>query len=68
MIAQATQAAPARPCVLFVYTDDVDSVYRAALGAGAASMLDPTDQAWGRGSAIHDPWDNRWWVATRSAT
>ena len=69
MIAQATESAPARPCVLFVFTDDVDGVYNAALRAGAASIVAPMDQPSGiRESAFYDPWDNRWWVARPSAS
>lgn len=69
MIAQATESAPARPCVVFVFTDDVDSVHKTALGAGAASILAPADQPSGmRESAFYDPWDNRWWVARASAS
>jgi len=65
MVSDAGEAFPARPCVLFVYVDDVDSTHRAALVAGATSILEPSDQPWGdRVGGFHDPFDNRWWVAT----
>ena len=65
MISQASETMPARPCVLFVYTDDVVATYQAALSAGAVSIIEPTDQPWGdRVSGFNDPWNNRWWVAT----
>ncbi len=65
MVSDASEAFPARPCVLFVYTDDVDATYRAALAAGSTSILEPSDQPWGdRVGGFHDPFDNRWWVAT----
>lgn len=65
MVSDASEAFPARPCVLFVYVDDVDSTHRAALVAGATSILEPSDQPWGdRVGGFHDPFDNRWWVAT----
>ena len=65
MLSDASGAYPARPCVLFAYTDDVDETYRAALAAGAVSILEPTNQPWGdRVGGFHDPFDNRWWIAT----
>jgi PhnB protein len=43
----------------------VDATYRAALAAGATSILEPTEQSWGdRTCGFVDPFDNRWWVAT----
>jgi len=65
MLSEASEAYPARPCVHFVYVDDVDATYRAGLAAGATSILAPTDQSWGdRCCGFVDPFDNRWWVAT----
>ncbi len=65
MLSEASGAYPARPCGLFAYTDDVDATCRAALAAGATSIREPTDQPWGdRVGGFHDPFDNRWWVAT----
>ena len=64
MLSEASEAYPARPCVLFAYTDDVDVTYRAALVAGATAILEPTNQPWGdRVGGFLDPFDNRWWVA-----
>lgn len=72
MIAQSTESAPARPCVLFVFAENADAVYAAALAAGATSLDAPRAKPWGpdqpaqrlRESAFYDPWGNRWWVAT----
>jgi PhnB protein len=65
MISDASSAYPARPSVLFAYTGDVDETYRTALAAGVTSILEPTDQPWGdRVGGFHDPFGNRWWVAT----
>ena len=47
MLSEASQQYPARPCVHFVYVPDVDATYRAALAAGATSILEPTEQSWG---------------------
>jgi PhnB protein len=46
----------------------VDFVVQKAVAAGATLILEPTDQPWGdRVGGFHDPFDNRWWVATRLA-
>jgi PhnB protein len=68
MLSEASEAYPARPCVHFVYVPDVDATYRAALAAGATSILEPTEQSWGdRVCGFVDPFDNRWWVGNPSA-
>ena len=65
MLSEASEQYPARPCVHYVYVPDVDATYRAALMAGATSILEPTEQSWSdRTCGIVDPFDNRWWVAT----
>jgi PhnB protein len=65
MISDASEAYPARPSVMFAYTGGVDETCRTARAAGAASILEPTDQPWGdRVGGFYDPFGNRWWVAT----
>lgn len=66
MLSEASPAYPPRPSVNFVYVADVDAVFRKALARGATAILAPTMQPWGdRAAGFHDPFDNRWWVATR---
>jgi PhnB protein len=65
MISEASDRYPARPCVHFVYVDDVDDVFDRAVTNGASALLVPTDQSWGdRVSGVTDHFDNRWWIAT----
>jgi PhnB protein len=65
MLSNATPEFPARPCINFVYIDDVDCVFRKATRAGARTIVEPSEQAWSdRVGGFHDPFDNRWWVAT----
>ena len=65
MLSDATPDHPARPCVNFVYVVDVDAVYRKAVAAAASPIVDPSEQPWGdRVGGFHDPFDNRWWVAS----
>ena len=66
MLSEASSAYPPRPSVNFAYVTDVDSVFRAAISAGSTAILEPVMQPWGdRIGGFHDPFDNRWWVATR---
>jgi uncharacterized glyoxalase superfamily protein PhnB len=47
-----------------MHTDDVDGLYRRAMGAGAISILPPADQRFGeRLAIIQDPDGNRWFAA-----
>jgi PhnB protein len=65
MLSNATAEFPPRPCINFVYVDDVDSVFDRAIRAGAKPIAAPSEQPWGdRVGGFHDPFDNRWWVAT----
>jgi PhnB protein len=53
------------PASVFLYVDDVDAVFAAALAAGAKSQMSPTDMFWGdRFSVLTDPFGHRWSVAT----
>src|SRR4051794_4352864 len=47
MLADATGAFGAMPGASYVYVDDTDATYRRALGAGATSLLAPTDTFYG---------------------
>ncbi len=50
---------------LYLYVPDADAVYRAAVEAGAESVMEPTDHFWGdRAAAVKDPVGNTWWIAT----
>jgi uncharacterized glyoxalase superfamily protein PhnB len=49
----------------YMYVDDVDSLYRRALTAGAVSRSEPADQPYGdRVAGVEDPFDNVWYIAT----
>ena len=49
----------------YVYVQDADATYRAALSAGGESLEAPTDQFWGdRVATIKDFAGNKWMIAT----
>lgn len=66
--AQSREAKPL-PIMLFLYVEDVDKVYQAAVTAGATSIMEPTDGAFGepRGAGIKDLSDNEWYFSTWAA-
>lgn len=54
------------PAFLYVYVDDVDARYRRAVAAGATSLEEPADLAYGdRRAMVKDRWGNTWQIATR---
>ena len=56
---------PPGPTALHLYVPDADAVYAHALRAGATSMQEPTDQAYGdREAGVKDPFGNHWYIAT----
>ena len=53
------------PAFLYLYIDDVDTVYQRALEAGAVSLEAPTDTPYGdRRGMVRDPGGNIWQIAT----
>lgn len=54
------------PTTVWMYVEDVDAVFEAAIAAGATSLMAVETQFWGdRFGALEDPFGHRWAVATR---
>ena len=50
---------------IFLYVDDIDSVYKQAIDAGASSLMEPDDMFWGdRFGSVQDPYGHSWTIAT----
>lgn len=49
---------------MFVYVTDADATYEKALAAGAESVMEMSDQDYGRSGGFTDPFGNVWWLAT----
>jgi PhnB protein len=53
------------PVTIHLYVEDVDSVFKAALEAGAKQIMPPADMFWGdRWGKLVDPFGHEWSVAT----
>jgi len=65
MAGEASEKWPAMPTALYLYVLDVDATYRKALGAGAESIREPSDQFYGdRNCGVKDMCGNYWWIGT----
>ncbi|WP_129714155.1 VOC family protein [Pedobacter sp. SYP-B3415] len=64
MYAGATDEWPAQPAGFFIYAEDADLTYKTALEAGAQSLMEPSDQSYGRSGGVRDPFGNTWWITT----
>jgi PhnB protein len=54
-----------QPTSLFIYTEDVDSLYQRALKAGSREDMAPSNMFWGdRFGKFTDPFGHQWGVAT----
>ncbi|MEM1163651.1 MAG: VOC family protein [Pseudomonadota bacterium] len=66
MLNQSTETYAAIVSQLYVYVDDADSTYAAALTAGAQSRMEPNLRPHGdRMAGVTDPCGNIWWIATK---
>jgi PhnB protein len=65
MFGQASERWPSRPGTLYLYTENVDELYRKAMAAGGRSLREPTDEFYGdRSAGVEDAQGNQWWMAT----
>ena len=56
---------PPMPTMFYLYVPDCDAVYERALRAGATSIAEPLDHAYGdRSGAVKDAFGNQWYIAT----
>ena len=68
-LADSTAQFPPRSGALHIFMPDVDSVYRRAVEAGAASLYAPMDQPYGsRDSAVRDSFGLNWYIATHTGS
>jgi len=66
MVSDARDPWKPMPMSTYLYVEDTDAVYRAALAAGATSIYEPTDMFYGdRNGGVQDAWGNLWWIGTR---
>lgn len=64
MLADATDEFAVQNAGMFIYVDDCDKVYQAALENGATAIMPPADQTYGRSSGVKDAFGNTWWITS----
>ena len=65
MISDTMEGMQAQTAMLYLYLDDVDSVFQKAVQAKATPVREPRDEFYGdRSGAVRDEWGNMWWIAT----
>jgi uncharacterized glyoxalase superfamily protein PhnB len=65
MFSEIMENYPAISTMLYLYVDDVDSVYKQAVDAGAEVVREPRTEFYGdRAGCVKDKWNNTWWIAT----
>ena len=64
MLADATEEWKQQTANLFVYVNNADNTYNTALDNGATSLMELSDQSYGRTCGITDPEGNVWWITS----
>lgn len=49
---------------MFVYVENADESYARAVDNGAATVMSPADQDYGRSCGVTDPFGNVWWITS----
>lgn len=62
MLADSTELFAQHAAGLFVYVENADETYKNALAAGATSVMELSDQPYGRTCGVKDAFGNTWWV------
>lgn len=64
MFADATAQFKALPASMFIYVENADETYQKALKEGAVSVMEPSDQSYGRSGGVKDLFGNTWWITS----
>lgn len=62
MYADAIEKYPPRPSGMFIYVENADKIYSAALEKGAKSLTKPDRVEYGYSGGFEDKWGNQWWI------
>jgi len=65
MVSDTMEQMQPQASMLYLYLEDVDSVFQKALKAKATAIREPQTEFYGdRSGAVKDQWGNMWWIAT----
>lgn len=67
MIGRADKKEDAIPAMVHIYVADCDGTYKAALAAGAESIMEPSDQIYGdRSAGVRSQNGVSWWIGCQT--
>ena len=64
MFADSTEKFEPRTAGLFIYVENADETFKKALAEGATTIMELSDQEYGRTCGINDPFGNVWWITS----
>jgi uncharacterized glyoxalase superfamily protein PhnB len=64
MFTDATEQWPEQTANLFVYVENADETYKKAIDSGATTVMELSDQDYGRTCGVTDPLGNVWWITS----
>jgi PhnB protein len=64
MFTDATEQWTKQTANLFVYVENADDTYAKALASGATTIMELSDQSYGRTCGVKDPFGNTWWITS----
>ncbi len=64
MFADSTEEYNARTAGLFIYVENADETYKKAIDEGATTIMELSDQNYGRTCGVKDPFGNVWWITS----
>lgn len=64
MFADSTEKYEPRTAGLFIYVENADETYKKALDEGAITIMELSDQDYGRTCGVNDPFGNAWWITS----
>ena len=62
MVGEGTDEWKQQPAGLYIRVEDADAAYQKALDAGASTVMELSNQEYGRTSGVKDPSGNTWWI------
>lgn len=62
MFAEASGQWRVQPAGMFIYVENVDTIYQNALKAGSADLMPPQQRDYGYTAGVQDRWGNQWWL------
>lgn len=62
MFANSTEVWKQKTSGMFIFVDNLDTVYMKALEGGATSLQQPEKKEYGYTAGFEDPFGNQWWI------